>query len=149
LSKGGAPVLWGGRCLPLWSSFSSSCSPRRRCSPSCGATSAGWTGGFYGAVAAGLLAWHVGFGIGEIPDAAAIAKARAGGPAVQGSRCEQVLATAEQGRLVLDRRNPNRLVVSAALWPQLPEEVRTAISQCADTIRPADQRERPVEVVTR
>jgi outer membrane lipoprotein SlyB len=108
-----------------------------------------WTGGFYGAVAAGLLAWHVGFGMGEIPDAAAIAKARAGGPAVQGSRCEQILATAEQGRLVLDRRNPNRLVVSAALWTQLPEEVRTAISQCADTIRPADQRERPVEVVTR
>ncbi|HZF94064.1 MAG TPA: hypothetical protein VEZ20_04235 [Allosphingosinicella sp.] len=110
----------------------------------------GWiTGGFYGAVAAGLLAWHVGFAIDEIPDAAAIAKARAGGAGVQGSRCEQVLATAEQGRVVLDRRNPNRLVVSAALWPQLPEEVRTALSQCADTIRPADQRERPVEVVQR
>ncbi|HEY0014615.1 MAG TPA: hypothetical protein VGB79_17365 [Allosphingosinicella sp.] len=110
----------------------------------------GWkTGGFYGAVAAGLLAWHVGFSIGEMPDAAALAKARAGGPALQGSRCEQVLSTAEQGRLVLDRRNPNRLVVAAALWTQLPEEVRTAITQCADTIRPADQRERPVEIVTR
>ncbi|HEX8191436.1 MAG TPA: hypothetical protein VF552_00910 [Allosphingosinicella sp.] len=110
----------------------------------------GWkTGGFYGAVAAALLAWHVGFGMNEIPDAAALAKARASGPAVQGSRCEQVLATAEQGRVVLERRDPNRLVVSGALWTQLPEEVRTALTQCADTIRPADQRERPVEVVTR
>lgn len=107
------------------------------------------TGGFYAAAAAGLLAWHVGFAIDALPDAAAIAKARAGSLAVQGSRCEQVLATAEQGRLVLDRRNPNRLVVSASLWPQLPEEVRTALTQCADTIRPADQRERPVEVVQR
>jgi hypothetical protein len=110
----------------------------------------GWvTGGFYGAVVAGLLAWHVGFSIGPIPDAASIARARAAGPAVSGSRCEQVLATAEQGRVVLDRRDPNRLVVAAALWQQLPEEVRAALTECADTVRPADQRERPVEIVTR
>jgi hypothetical protein len=107
------------------------------------------TGGFYVAVVAALLAWHVGIEIGEIPDSAALDKARAGSSAIQGSRCEQVLTTAEQGRLILDRRDPNRLVVSASLWPQLPEEVRTALTQCADTIRPGDQREQPVEIITR
>jgi hypothetical protein len=110
----------------------------------------GWmTGGFYAAVMIGLLAWHVGFRIGEMPDAAALAKARGGNAAVEGSRCEQVLATAEQGRVVLDRRDPNKLVVSAGLWPQLPEQIRTALTECANTARPADRRDRPVEIVTR
>jgi hypothetical protein len=108
----------------------------------------GWkTGGFYGLVAAALLAWHVGFSVGPMPDAAAITRGNVG--IGDGSRCEQVLATAERGRIVLDRRNPDRLVVAAALWQQLPEEVRAAIAECAGVVRPADRRETPVEVVPR
>ena len=108
----------------------------------------GWkTGAFYVAVLAGLLAWHVGFKIGAMPDPRTLAKAPVG--IVDSSRCEQVLSTAERGRLVLDRRNPNRLVVAAASWQQIPEEVRTAITECASSVRPADRRDTPVEVVPR
>jgi hypothetical protein len=106
----------------------------------------GWkTGAFYVAIPAALLAWHVGLSIGPIPDP--LDRAPAG--IIDGSRCEQVLATAERGRVILDRRNPNRLVVAGALWSQLPEEVKAALTQCAGSARPADRRDAPVEVVTR
>jgi len=108
----------------------------------------GWrTGGFYGLVVMALLAWHVGFDVGPMPSRASLSK----GPAtvITGDRCEQALEAAQRGRIILDRSNPRRLVVDQAVWPQLPEEVRTALTECANSLRPVDQRETPVEVVTR
>lgn len=106
-----------------------------------------WVGAFYGVGAVALLAWHVGFGLGPMPDAASLARAPAGVP--DGTRCEQALATAERGRIVLDRSNPDRLVVDDALWEQIPEELRAALTGCADSLRPADRRQEPVAVVGR
>lgn len=106
----------------------------------------GWrTGGFYGAVVAALLAWHVGFAIGPIPSAASLA--RAPGVVLEGSRCEQALQTATQARMIVDRRDPRRLVVNRELWQQMPESVREALTECARTTRPLGQREEPLEVV--
>lgn len=106
------------------------------------------TGAFYGAVLAGLLIWHLGFSIGEIPSREDLVKARSG-TALEGSRCEQALAAAERGGIVIDRANPSRLVVDAAIWPQLPQDLRAPLIECANNVRPLDQRERPVEIVER
>jgi hypothetical protein len=109
----------------------------------------GWkTGLFYGAVLAGLLVWHLGLSVGTIPSRKDLVAERSGA-ALVGSRCEQALTAAERGNIVLDRSNPNRLVVDGALWPQLPQDVRGALTECADSVRPLDQRERPVELVER
>lgn len=106
------------------------------------------TGAFYGAVLAGLVAWHLGFSIGDVPSRSELTKARSG-TALEGSRCEQALAAAERGGIVTDRSNANRLVVDGAIWPQLPQDVRAQLTECANTLRPLDQRERPVEIVER
>lgn len=106
------------------------------------------TGAFYGLISILLLCWHVGFSVGSIPDAASLGR-RPQGLVLEGSRCEQALATAERGRIILDRRDPNRLIVSAAPWQQIPEEVRAALIACAGNVRPAGTRDRPVEIVTR
>lgn len=106
------------------------------------------TGVFYGAVLAGLVAWHLGFSIGEVPSRSELMKARSG-TALEGSRCEQALAAAERGGIVIDRSNPNRLVVNGAIWQQLPQDVRAPLTECANSLRPLDQRERPVEIVER
>jgi hypothetical protein len=106
------------------------------------------TGAFYGAVLAGLVAWHLGFSIGDVPSRDELVQARAG-TALEGSRCEQALTAAERGGIVIDRSNPNRLVVNGAIWQQLPQDVRAPLAECANTSRPIDQRERPVEIVER
>jgi hypothetical protein len=108
----------------------------------------GWrTGGFYGALGAALLAWHVGFAVGPIPDAAALAQPVNGAPS--GNQCEQALTAAERGRIVIDRSNPDRLVVDQRLWAQIPAEMRTALTQCADSLRPQVERDHAIEVVNR
>lgn len=108
----------------------------------------GWmTGAFYAAAAIALLAWHVGFSVGPMPDRTALA--RAPGGVADAGRCEQALAAAERGGIVVDRTDPNRLVVRGALWQQLPDDVRTALTECANSLRPADRREQPVEIVNR
>jgi hypothetical protein len=108
----------------------------------------GWrTGSFYGILAAALLSWHVGFAVGPMPDAAALARPTAGAPSPEG--CEQVLVVAERGRIVLDRSNPSRLVVDPALWAQIPAEVRNAITECAASLRPGGGSGEAVEVVNR
>jgi hypothetical protein len=94
----------------------------------------GWrTGGFYGALVMALLAWHVGFAVGPMPTGASLI--RPGAAAPSGDRCEQALSTAERARIILDRSNPARLVVAEGLWSQIPEGVRTALVQCAESLR--------------
>ena len=61
--------------------------------------------------------------------------------------CGEVLRVSEQGRLILDRSNPSRLVVSAAIWQRVPQEARQAIVRCAAALRPASAGSGPVEVV--
>ena len=108
----------------------------------------GWkTGGFYGVALLMLLGWHVGFAVGPMPTRAALAPQSAG--PVGATRCEQALDTAERGGIVRDRSDPSRLVVDEALWQQLPEEVRVALTDCAESLRPADERDEPLEVVNR
>ncbi|HEX8644461.1 MAG TPA: hypothetical protein VF702_11175 [Allosphingosinicella sp.] len=108
----------------------------------------GWkTGAFYGAVATALLAWHVGFSVGPMPDRAAFKLGP--GAVLDADRCEQALAAAQRGGIVADRSDPNRLVVRRAIWDQLPDDVRGALTDCANSVRPADRRDQPVEIVNR
>jgi len=108
----------------------------------------GWrTGAFYCALSAALLAYYVGFSVGPMPDRAAIA-----GPidaAPSGDRCEQALDAAQRGGIVIDRSNPNRLVVNQSLWDQIPADMRTVLTQCAESLRPEGSSAAPLQVVNR
>jgi hypothetical protein len=109
----------------------------------------GWrTGTFYGVLVMALLAWHVGFAVGPMPTGASLMRAGRSPVAPSADGCEQVLSTAERGRIILDRSNPSRLVVSESLWAQIPESVRTALVDCAASLRP-EGASGPVEVVNR
>lgn len=108
----------------------------------------GWrTGMFYGALSAVLLAWHVGFSVGPMPERSALARPAADAPG--SDRCTQALDAAQRGGIVLDRSNPARLVVNPSVWDQIPADIRAALTQCAETVRPAGQRDAPIEVVNR
>ena len=108
----------------------------------------GWrTGTFYGALSAVLLAYYVGFSVGPMPDRAAIAGPMAGTPS--SDRCAQALEAAQRGGIILDRSNPGRLVVNPSVWSQIPAEMQTALTQCAETLRPEGGSDTPVEVVNR
>ena len=108
----------------------------------------GWrTGTFYGALSALLLAYYVGFSIGPFPDRKAIAGPSGGAPS--SDRCDQAMEAAQRGGIVLDRSNPNRLVVNQNLWGQIPAEMQTALTQCAETLRPEGSGTAPLEVVNR
>ena len=106
----------------------------------------GWrTGGFYGAALLLLLGWHVGFALGPMPTRAALSPRAAAAPGA--TQCEQALDTAQRGGIVRDRSDPSRLVVDEDLWGRIPENVRTALAACADSLRPVDGRDEPLEVV--
>jgi hypothetical protein len=108
----------------------------------------GWkTVTFYGLALFAVSTWNLGFNVGAIPDAASLAKPK--GPVqLEGSRCEQAIGVAERGGIVLTR-SESRLVVKGEVWSQLPEEVRTALTECARLIRPPHRQDQPLEVVER
>ena len=85
------------------------------------------------------------------PDARRRALASAGPAAPAGDQargmCAEVIRVSEQGRLILDRSNPSRLVVSQDVWQRVPQEARQAIVRCAQALRPASAGNGPVEVV--
>lgn len=60
--------------------------------------------------------------------------------------CAEVLRVSEQGGLIRDRSNPNRLVVDGSLWGRVPETARSAIVQCAESARP-DEARGPMRIV--
>ncbi len=62
--------------------------------------------------------------------------------------CGEVVRISEQGRLILDRTNPRRLVVAQALWSRLPAEVQRSLVECAEAMRPEGTRSGPMRVVT-
>ena len=62
--------------------------------------------------------------------------------------CGEVIRLSERGRVILDRSNPQRLVVNNALWQQIPPEARQSIVQCAELMRPAQARAGHMTVVT-
>lgn len=66
-----------------------------------------------------------------------------------GGECAQVLQVLTEARVILDRRDPGRLVVARQFWSQLPSAVRDATVACADEARPADSAGGPIQVVER
>jgi hypothetical protein len=64
-----------------------------------------------------------------------------------GDECAEVLQLLQQARVIIDRRDPARLVVARAAWEQLPSAVRDAATFCADRARPEGENIRPLEVV--
>jgi hypothetical protein len=62
--------------------------------------------------------------------------------------CGEVIRLSERGRVILDRSSPQRLVVNDSLWQQIPPEARQSIVQCAELMRPAQNRSGRMTVVT-
>ena len=62
--------------------------------------------------------------------------------------CGEVVRISEQGRLILDRSDPRRLVVDQALWGLLPQEVQRGLIECVESMRPAAARGGPMRVVS-
>ena len=63
--------------------------------------------------------------------------------------CGEVVRISEQGRLILDRSDPRRLIVDQTLWPRLPQEVQRGLIECVEAMRPAAARTGPIQVVPR
>jgi hypothetical protein len=54
--------------------------------------------------------------------------------------CGEVVRLSERGRVILNRSNPQRMVVNGSLWRQLPREAQQSIVQCVELMRPAEAR---------
>lgn len=50
-------------------------------------------------------------------------------------QCAEAIRIAEESRIILDRSQPSRLVVQEALWKQLPELARNALTHCVEELR--------------
>jgi hypothetical protein len=108
----------------------------------------GWrTVAFYCVTLVAVFASTIGFKFGPMPDAASFAKAPAG-EQLESSRCEEALTLAERAGVVLDRSG-GRLVVQRNAWAGLPEEVRTALHGCAESVRGPERQGEPVQLIER
>lgn len=67
----------------------------------------------------------------------------------EGGQCAQVLRLLTDARIIIDRSDPVRIVVSGQLWPQLPAAVRDATMACVEEGRSGDGAQQPIEVVLR
>lgn len=101
--------------------------------------------GFYALSALIALTLHTGAFTGD--QLTPYASDRAGRRPNAGDECAEILQLLEQARVILDRRDPSRLVVSQAAWDRLPGAIRDAATQCADRARPEGANIRPLEVV--
>ena len=101
---------------------------------------------FYGISIFSVFAYHLGFSVGSVPVPSAASANRTTAPTQ--TQCEQAVAAAERGRIIVDR-DAQRLVVDEALWPQIPEAIRNALVACAESLRPEGSGDEPLEVVNR
>jgi hypothetical protein len=87
---------------------------------------------FYGAAGLALGAHHVGFDVGRARPQVQLG---AGGQFPEGA-CEQALSASQDAGLLLDRRDPARIVVNGSLWQQLPQQVRDVLVGCLGEAAP-------------
>ena len=58
--------------------------------------------------------------------------------------CRQVRGRLKEIGLLLDDSNPKRVLVAGVTWQQLPDSVRTAVTDCFERLAPGED---PVEIV--
>jgi hypothetical protein len=95
----------------------------------------------YGVLIAGLASYHSGlFEPATLPPG--------GVPEVElnGTNCDELLALLDQAHIIIDRRNPPRLVVAGALWTQLPDDARDAVASCVQRSWPSSAPTAQIEV---
>lgn len=83
----------------------------------------------YGAITLGMVAYQLGIG-GSSPIRAVDTNA-ARQTNLSPAQCGRILQTLDEARVIVDRRNPARLVVVRALWEQLPRQAQEATLICA------------------
>ncbi len=65
------------------------------------------------------------------------------------NQCESLLNAVEDAGVFMDRSQPSRPVVRAALWSQLPTQVRQLVTDCLDDLRSPGARVDAIEVIER
>ena len=65
------------------------------------------------------------------------------------AQCAQAVSQSEVAGLILDRRNPGRVIVNGRFWNQIPEQAQEALIYCLEQSRARDANSRPVEIVER
>lgn len=55
---------------------------------------------------------------------------------ILGAQCTELIAALDQGRVIVDRRSPPRLIVHRDRWSQLPEEARGIVLDCVQRAWP-------------
>lgn len=82
-------------------------------------------GAFYLVFATGVAAYHIELPA-DLPRPARPVTAASG----MGARCHEALELSEQAGIILERKDPARLVVSKTSWPQVPKQVQDALIAC-------------------
>lgn len=62
-------------------------------------------------------------------------------------QCSDLIAALEEGRVIVDRRNPSRLVVARSLWEQLPGGAQDATLNCVERGRSGAAGSAPIQLV--
>ena len=86
-------------------------------------------GGLYLLLGTGVAAYHLEVAPPDVPRIARPVAAAAGNLAAD-PRCAKALELSQEAGIVLERKTPDRLVVSARYWSQVPPEVQQALVAC-------------------
>jgi hypothetical protein len=106
----------------------------------------------YGVMLTALAVHHTGLSLGGV-DVPTVAAAAPGAAPLSdqneelSQRCSEAVDMAEQGSLIRDKSNPQRVVVDRALWAQLPAFVKETLVLCLERSRPAAQAGTDLEII--
>jgi hypothetical protein len=105
----------------------------------------------YAVLLMGLAVYHTGLSFDRIrpPTAAAAGPGTVSqeGDEELTERCAEALEMAEEGSLIRDKSDPQRLVVDRALWAQVPDFVKETLVLCIERSRPAGQSDAAIEII--
>lgn len=68
---------------------------------------------------------------------------------MQEGECGEVIRLLEGAGIIVDRRDPARLVVAQPAWDQMPPAVRDVATNCVERSRPEGANYQPIEIISR
>jgi hypothetical protein len=106
----------------------------------------------YGMMLTGVAVYYTGLSLGGVSVPTVAGNTPGPAPTTEEGqeltqRCREALEMAEQGSLIRDKSDPQRLVVDRALWGQLPAFVKETLVLCLERSRPPAQAGTAIEVI--
>ena len=87
-------------------------------------------GALYLMLGTGVAAYHLEFSAADLPPIPQPMAAMAADNLAEDPRCAKALELSEQAGIVVERKTPERFVVSARIWTQVPPQVQQALVAC-------------------